>query len=399
MLGPTRVDTNSLKVTAAFESFGIGVIRKSVVGDTRSQLVDEIRYSLAHADILITSGGLGPTEDDMTREALVEALGLAMEVDVAIIDKLEKRFAARGWKMPEVNKRQANVFIGQTTLDNERGTAPGFHIEQDGKHVWVFPGVPHELEWMVAMYLTPWLKSITGGQSRFRRVLKIAGMTESGVEERLKPYYTAHPEPLTILATMGQTELHLAADGAEADARARIALLEGELRQLFGNKIFGCDDDTLEAVVGRMLVERGETVSTAESCTGGLLASRITDVAGSSAYFMGGAVCYTAASKTALAGVDPALIAAHGEVSEEVAIALARGVRERFGTTYGIGVTGIAGPGGGSEEKPVGTVHIAVAGLESFKHRKLFWPMERSLFKRITTQSALDLLRLFIVRT
>jgi nicotinamide-nucleotide amidase len=399
MLGPTRVDTNSLKVTVAFESFGVGVIRKSVVGDTRGELVDEIRYSLAHANILVTSGGLGPTEDDMTREALAEALGLTMEVDAGIVDRLEKRFAARGWVMPEVNKRQANVFIGQTTLTNERGTAPGFHIEHDGKHVWVFPGVPHELEWMVATYLTPWLASITGGQSRFRRVLKIAGMTESGVEERLKPYYTAHPEPLTILATSGQTELHLAADGAESDALAVIAAREGELRELFGDKIFGADDDTLEAVVGRILTQRGETVATAESCTGGLLASRITDVPGSSAYFMGGAVCYTAAAKTDLAGVDPAIIAEHGEVSEQVAIALARGARERFGTTYGIGVTGIAGPGGGTETKPVGTVHIAVAGTSSHKHWKLFWPIERTLFKRITTQSALDLLRLFIVRT
>jgi len=399
MLGPTRVDTNSLKVTAAFESFGIGVVRKSVVGDTQDQLVDEIRHSLAHSDILITSGGLGPTEDDMTREALAEALGLRMEVDVSIVDRLEKRFAARGWVMPEVNKRQANVFIGQTTLTNERGTAPGFHIEHDGKHVWVFPGVPHELEWMVTTYLRPWLASITGGQSRFRRVLKIAGMTESGVEERLKPYYAAHPEPLTILATSGQTELHLAADGAESEALALIAAREAELRELFAHKIFGADDDTLEAVVGRMLTERGETVATAESCTGGLLASRITDVAGSSAYFMGGAVCYTAAAKTDLAFVDPELIAEHGEVSEPVAIALAQGARKRFGTTYGIGVTGIAGPGGGTDAKPVGTVHIAVAGASSYKHWKLLWPIERSLFKRITTQSALDLLRLFIVRT
>jgi nicotinamide-nucleotide amidase len=370
-----------------------------VVGDTQDQLVDEIRHSLAHSDILITSGGLGPTEDDMTREALAEALGLRMEVDAGIVERLEKRFAARGWVMPEVNKRQANVFIGQTTLTNERGTAPGFHIEHDGKHVWVFPGVPHELEWMVTTYLRPWLASITGGQSRFRRVLKIAGMTESGVEERLKPYYAAHPEPLTILATSGQTELHLAADGAESEALALIAAREGELRELFAHKIFGVDDDTLEAVVGRILTERGETVSTAESCTGGLLASRITDVAGSSAYFMGGAVCYTAAAKTDLAFVDPRLIAEHGEVSEEVAIALARGARKRFGTTYGIGVTGIAGPGGGTEAKPVGTVHIAVAGADTHKHWKLLWPMERSLFKRITTQSALDLLRLFIVRT
>jgi nicotinamide-nucleotide amidase len=399
MLGPTRVDTNSLKVTAAFESFGVGVARKSVVGDTQDQLVDEIRHSLAHSDILVTSGGLGPTEDDMTREALAEALGLTMEVDASIIERLEKRFAARGWVMPEVNKRQANVFVGQTTLTNERGTAPGFHIEHDGKHVWVFPGVPHELEWMVTTYLAPWLASITGGQSRFRRVLKIAGMTESAVEERLKPYYAAHPEPLTILATSGQTELHLAADGAESEALALIAARESELRELFAHKIFGADDDTLEAVIGRMLTARGETVATAESCTGGLLASRITDVAGSSAYFMGGAVCYTAAAKTDLAGVDPAIIAEHGEVSEAVAIALARGVRKRFATTYGIGVTGIAGPGGGTEAKPVGTVHIAVAAADSHKHWKLFWPMDRSLFKRITTQSALDLLRLFIVRT
>ena len=398
MLGPTRIDTNSLKLTAAFESFGIGVVRKTVVGDRQTELVDEIRHSLAHSTILVTSGGLGPTEDDMTRDALAEALGLEMEVDANIVDRLEKRFAARGWVMPEVNKRQANVFIGQTMLPNERGTAPGFHIEKEGKHIWVFPGVPHELEWMVASYLVPWLGTITAGQSRFRRVLKIAGMTESGVEEKLKPYYAAHPEPLTILATMGQTELHLAADGAEAEALAIIAAREAELRALFGDKIFGADDDTLEAVVGRILIARGETVSTAESCTGGLLASRITDVAGSSAYFMGGAVCYTAAAKTDLVRVDPELIGEHGEVSEPVAIALARGARERFGTTYGIGVTGIAGPGGGTEAKPVGTVHIAVAGPNTDKHRKLFWPMERSLFKRIATQSALDLLRLFIVR-
>ena len=398
MLGPTRVDTNSLKVTAAFESFGIGIVRKTVVGDTQRELVDEIRHSLAHSSILITSGGLGPTEDDMTRDALSEALGLAMEVDESIVEALKKRFEARGWVMPEVNKRQANVFTGQTTLKNERGTAPGFHIEKEGKHIWVFPGVPHELEWMVATYLVPWLQSVTAGQSRFRRVLKIAGMTESGVEERLKPYYSAHPEPLTILATMGQTELHLSADGAEADATALIASRESELRALFADKIFGADDDTLEGVVGNILTARGETVGTAESCTGGLLASRITDVPGSSAYFMGGAVCYTGAAKSDLAGVDPDLIREHGEVSEEVAVALARGARERFGTTYGIGVTGIAGPGGGSEAKPVGTVHIAVAGPRGHKHRKLFWPIERTLFKRITTQSALDLLRLFIVR-
>jgi nicotinamide-nucleotide amidase len=400
MLGPARVDTNSLKITSALEDFAIAVVRKSVVGDRLKDLVGEIRFALDRADLLFVTGGLGPTEDDMTREALCDALALSMDVDQSIVDRIEARFAARGWKMPEVNKRQANVFRGQTTLTNERGTAPGFHIEKQGKDVWVFPGVPHELEWMIATYLRPWLESKVGARARHRRVLKIAGMSESKVEEDLKPYYDAHREEgITILATQGQIELHLAADGAESDARAQIASRERELVEIFGERIYGYDDDTIEAVLGQLLAQRGETVSVAESCTGGLLSSRITDVAGSSAYFMGGAVCYTADAKMFLAGVDPALIQEHGEVSEEVAIDLAKGIRRRFHSTYGIGVTGIAGPGGGSEAKPVGTVHIAVASARAFKHRKAFWPMSRSLFKWFATQTALDMLRLFIMRT
>jgi nicotinamide-nucleotide amidase len=322
-----------------------------------------------------------------------------MRVDAAIVERLERRFAKRGLKMPEVNKRQANVFVGHETLKNERGTAPGFHLRLGETHVWVFPGVPHELEWMLATYFTPWLAAQRGERARHRRVLKIAGVTESAVEEKLKPYYDAHrDETLTILATGGQIELHVHADGEEAAATAKIAARERELLEIFGERVFGFDDDTLESVLGRMLAGRGESVATAESCTGGLLASRITDVGGSSAYFLGGAVAYTAKVKVEVAGVDAALIAQHGEVSEEVAVALARGILARFGTTYGVGITGIAGPGGGSEAKPVGTVHIAVAGAQAHEHRKLFWPMERTLFKRFATQSALDLLRLFVLR-
>lgn len=400
MLGPSRLDTNSLKITAALEDFGIAVARKSIVGDRLHELVDEIRYSLSHADLLFITGGLGPTEDDLTREALSEALGLPMEVDQQIIERLQARFAARNLKMPEVNKRQANIFKGQTTLPNERGTAPGFHIVTKGKHIWVFPGVPMELEWMIATYLRPWLESEMGGRARYRRVLKIASMAESRVDEELKPYYDAHrgEDPVTILATGGHIELHLAADGDEASARADLAARETELQAIFRERIFGYDDDTLEGIVGRLLTERKESVSTAESCTGGLLASRITDVAGASTYFLGGAVVYTAQAKMFLAGVDPKLIQDHGEVSEPVAIDLAKGIRRRFGTTYGIGVTGIAGPGGGSEAKPVGTVHIAVANAHHVEHRKLYWPTTRAMFKWFTTQSALDLLRLFIVR-
>jgi competence/damage-inducible protein CinA-like protein len=398
MLGPTRLDTNSLKITAALEDYGVDLVRKSVVGDRLADVVAEIRQALQRSDILILSGGLGPTEDDMTREALVEALGLQMEVDESIVQRIEARFAARGWKMPEVNRRQANVFRGQTTLKNERGTAPGFHLQAGGKDVWVFPGVPHELEWMLETYFAPWLQKKVGGRARQRRVLKIAGLTESGVEEKLAPYYDAHNhEPLTILASGGQIEIHLIADGS--DAQQAIAARERELREIFGERIYGVDDDTLESIVGRILTERHETLSVAESCTGGLVSSRITDVPGSSNYFMGGAVCYSADSKVFLAGVDPALIQQHGEVSEPVAIDLARGIRRRFQTTYGIGVTGIAGPGGGSEAKPVGTVHIAVADAHRYEHRKFFWPMTRSLFKWFASQSALDLLRLFVLRS
>ncbi len=393
MLGPTRVDTNSLKITAALERYGVPLVRKSVVGDALADLVSEIRYASTHADLLIITGGLGPTEDDLTREALVEAFGLTMRVETSIIERIESRFAARGWTMPEVNKRQANVFVGQTMLTNERGTAPGFHIAKDGKEVWVFPGVPHELEWMLATYFVPWLAELSGGRARYRRVVKIAGLTESGVEEKLQPYYERHPgELVTILASGGHIEIHLHADGAEEESRASLASRERELQEIFAEKIFGYDDDSLESVVGALLAQRGQTLAVAESCTGGLLGSRITDIAGSSAYFMGGAICYTAAAKSDLAGVDAELIRAHGEVSEEVALAMALGIRERFGTIWGVGITGIAGPGGGTPEKPVGTVHIAVAGPVE-KHRKLLWQGPRTIIKWYATQQALDLLR------
>jgi nicotinamide-nucleotide amidase len=320
-------------------------------------------------------------------------------VDTSIIEWIESRFAARGWKMPEVNKRQANVFRGQTTLRNERGTAPGFQLQVEGKDLWVFPGVPHELEWMLENYLTPWLQQKCRARARYRRVLKIAGLTESGVEEKLEPYYERHDhEPLTILASGAQIEIHLQAEGNETEAKAAIAAREKELLEIFGEKVYGFDSDSLEAVIGRMLMERRATVSVAESCTGGLLSSRFTDVPGSSNYFLGGAVCYSAEAKMFLVGVDPALMQQFGEVSEQVAVDLAKGVRRRFHTTFGIGVTGIAGPGGGTEAKPVGTLHIAVADFNRYEHRKLFWPMTRSMFKWFATQSALDLLRLTMLR-
>lgn len=394
MLGPIRTDTNSLKITAALESFGVPVTRKSIVGDQLGDLVDEIRYAIARAELLIVTGGLGPTEDDLTREALAEAFGLTMDVDNSIVETIQARFAARGWVMPEVNRKQANVFRGQTTLKNERGTAPGFHLEVAGKDVWVFPGVPHELEWMLATYLRPWLEQRSGGRMRHRRVLKIAGLTESGVEEKLAPFYANHPgELVTILASGGQIEIHLS-----GESRDDIASREAEIAELFAERLFGFDDDSLESVVGALLRDRNQTLATAESCTGGLLGSRITDIAGSSAYYLGGLVTYTGVAKSEFADVDPALIREHGEVSEAVAIAMATGVRDRFGATWGIGITGIAGPGGGTETKPVGTVHVAVAGPHGHKHRHILWQGPRAIVKWYSTQQALDLLRRNILK-
>lgn len=394
MLGTTRLDTNSLKITSALESHGVALVRKSVVGDRLDDLAAEIDYALGIADVLVTSGGLGPTEDDLTRDALVKALGLETEVDASIVAKIEARFAARGWKMPEVNKRQANVFRGQRTLVNERGTAPGFHLSVRGRDAFVFPGVPHELEWMIATYFVPWLRSVSGGRARHRRILKVAGLTESGVEERLKPYYDAHPgELVTILASPAAIEVHLVADGSGVEALPVLAAREEEVLALLGEHVFGFDDETLESVVGRRLLARGETVATAESCTGGLLSMRITEVPGSSAWFAGGVVTYEARAKSDLASVDPELIRQHGEVSEAVAVALACGIRERFGTTYGVGITGIAGPGGGTPGKPVGTVHLAVSTPEGHLHRKIFWQGSRQIIRWYSSQAALDLLR------
>lgn len=403
LLGTTRLDTNSLRLSECLEKYGVGLSRKSVVRDSVEEIARELSFSLSRQEVVILTGGLGPTEDDLTREAVAKALRLTLEEDPSILRVIEKRFEARSLRMPAVNARQAQVFSGQKTLLNDRGTAPGFHLnvmfEGAPRDIWIFPGVPYELDGMIDKHLEPWLQAVRKGKSRFRRVLRITGMTESAVEEKLLPFYRENPhEPVTILSSQGEIQIHLQADGTPEEGLARLDSWERRLREIFGERIFGLDDESLELIVGRLLARRAETVSTAESCTGGLLASRITDVAGSSAYFLGGAVAYSRGPKLFMVGVDPAKIDEHGEVSEEVAREMAAGVRRRFGTTYGVGITGIAGPGGGSEDKPVGTVHLAVANQQQVKHRKALFGGSREVIKRYSTQAALDMLRLFIVR-
>lgn len=397
MLGDTRLDTNSLTITRTLERFGVSLVRKSVVGDDRAAIAAELRFSLSLCDIVVISGGLGPTEDDLTRDGVSDALGLELNEDPSITEKIEARFRKRNMRMPDVNRRQARIFAGQKVLPNARGTAPGFHINVafggNQKHIWIFPGVPFELEGMVSDDLQPWLESVMH-QTFYRRAIKIVGLPESSVEEKIHSFYRAHEdEPITILATNAEIQLHLQARGSSDEAYPKLNAMEHEIRELLGDRVYGVDGDKLESVVGRMLAGRGETVATAESCTGGLLASRITDVSGSSAYFLGGTVTYSREAKLFMLGIDPAVIDAEGEVSESVAIAMARGARRRFNTTYGVGITGIAGPTGGTAEKPVGTVFIAVSSLHDAASKKWSFLGSREMIKFFSTQYALDMLR------
>ncbi len=401
LLGHTRVDTNSLGIAEALEKYGVELARKYVVPDDPEIIEQELRAALDRHELVITSGGIGPTEDDLTKDVIAKVIGVPLEEDAGVLARIRKMFEERGLEMPEVNRKQALVFPGHRILENKRGTAPGFHlnVRWNGRqrHIWVFPGVPRELEGMVKDDLEPWLRSLSS-QSIHRRIVRVVGMTESAVEEKLRPFYRNHRgEVITILASRGEIQIHLRADGTADESYPRLVAMEKELREIYGSRVFGLDDETLECAVGRQLASRGETVSTAESCTGGLLASRLTDVSGSSAYFMGGVVTYSQQAKLFMIGVDPKLVQEEGEVSEPVAREMAKGVRRRFDTTYGIGITGIAGPAGGTPKKPVGTVHVAVASREQVRHRLYQFVGNRELVKHYATQMALNGLRLMIL--
>lgn len=398
LLGSAYADTNSLALAEALERYGVDLCRKYVLPDNEDILIPEIAAALGKHDLLITTGGLGPTEDDLTKDVLSRVLGIDLVEDPGVLEHIRLLFEERGMEMPEVNRKQALVFTGQRVLPNRRGTAPGFHLnvrwEGKPKHIWVFPGVPHELAGMMEGELEPWLRQ-AGDSKIHRRIVRVVGLTESAVEEKLRPFYRDHRGDVpTIIAGRGEIQIHLKATGNADEAYPRLTAMERQLREIYGDRVFGLDEENLEAVVGRLLASRGETVSTAESCTGGLLASRITDVSGSSAYFVGGAVAYSHQAKLFLIGVDPKLIEQNGEVSEVVAREMAQGVRRRFGTSWGMGITGIAGPTGGTPKKPVGTVHIAVASRDQTRHKQYLFAGSRELIKHYSTQMALNMLRL-----
>ncbi len=395
LLAPDRTDTNSLWLTEKLNSFGIEVKLKTIVGDDDSRLEETIRDAVKRSRVVITTGGLGPTEDDITRKVAARALGRRLFLDESVLEEIRKRFLSFGLTMPERNSRQAMVIDGAEVLDNPNGTAPGLFIDHDDTSIALLPGPPREMRPMFKNHVQPRLESKAGHLRVVRRVLRVAGMGESAVDERIAPIYTRYTNPqTTILFNKSEIEVQLTARGrTEADAETLLDKVSAELESELGHSIFAFRGEKMEDIVGLRLSVGGYTIAVAESCTGGLIAERLTDVAGSSRYFIEGVVAYSNESKTRTIGVEPVLLLEHGAVSAPVAEAMAEGIRKRAGTDFGLAVTGIAGPGGGTEEKPVGLVYIALASEVQTEHRKLKLPGDRHLIRWRASQAALDLLR------
>jgi nicotinamide-nucleotide amidase len=399
LLTPFRQDTNSLYLTAKLNDLGVEVGFKSIVGDSLKDIVRVVRTALSRADILILSGGLGPTEDDLTREAVAQTLGLGLKRDPEILRAIESRFAERGWKMSPNNAKQADVISGAIVLTNANGTAPGQWIsgKSDGKEkiVILLPGPPHELKALFEGAVLERLRARVPKQFIATRLLKITGMGESAADARVAPIYKRFAGvDTTILAGAGEIQLHLRtrAESLEA-AQKRVDELVDKIEDELGDFVYSDNGDSLEQIVSYYLQMRNATIAVAESCTGGLVAERLTSISGSSRSFIGGAVVYSNGLKTEFADVSQDLIDVYGAVSEPVAKALAEGIRKRCGTTLGIGVTGVAGPTGGTAEKPVGLVFHALASENGTEVVKRNFPGDRERIRWFASQQALDMVR------
>ncbi|MDQ2856101.1 MAG: competence/damage-inducible protein A [Acidobacteriota bacterium] len=395
LLAPDRADTNSLWLTEKLNSIGIEVKLKTIVGDDDARLGEAIKDAVRRSRVVITTGGLGPTEDDITRKVAARALGRRLLLDEKVLDWIKARFESFGRKMPERNSRQAMVIDGSEVLDNPNGTAPGLFIEHDNTAIALLPGPPREMHPMFENLVLPRLAERSGSLRVVRRVLRVAGMGESALDELIAPVYLQYENPQTsILFNKTEVEIQLTANG-RTDQEAAILLdrVSEQLEAVLGKAIFSFAGETMEEVVGLKLAVGRYSLAVAESCTGGLIAERLTALPGASKYFVEGVIAYSNESKTRTLGVEPMLLLEQGAVSAPVAEAMAEGVRSRAGTDFGLSVTGIAGPDGGSEEKPVGLVFIALADDAHTEHRKLKLPGDRNLIRWRASQAALDLLR------
>jgi nicotinamide-nucleotide amidase len=385
-------DTNATYLAQNLSPLGIDLFFVSQVGDNQGRIVETLRRAWERSDLIIMTGGLGPTEDDLARESISALLSETMQVDPALELDLRAMFSRMGVQMPERNVKQATLIPSAQVLPNPIGTAPGWWVEKDGRIIVAMPGVPREMYRMWQEQAIPRLQPFLGGII-FTRILRVTGLGESTVEERLSSLlHTSNP----TIATYAKDDAIDVRITAKADtteeAEALVATMEHAARQVLGDSVFGINKDTLASVVGALLQERKQTLGVMESLTGGLLASTITDVSGSSNYFVGGLVTYSTELKAQM-GVPRETLDAHGAVSEETAIAMARAVRERLGTGFGLGITGVAGPDE-QEGKPVGTVYIAVAGPGGVVSRSgTGMRANRSDNKRLSALTALNLLR------
>ena len=395
LLGPLRAETNTLWLTDRLLEAGVEVAARVTVADDAALLESAFRSALGRADLVIATGGLGPTEDDLTREAAAAALGRGIHRDPAILEALRTRFARYLRQMAAVNEKQADVIEGAVVLPNARGTAPGQRLEQGGRLLFLLPGPPGEMMPMFTEQVLPVVRERAGGAVIRTRVLRIAAMAESDVEQAVAPIYKTFTNPrTTILGAAGQVELHLVAEGrSEAEAEERIEALAAGIRGALPDRIFSEDGRELPDVVAGLLRERKLTLALAESCTGGLLSARLTEVPGASNFLERSFVTYSNRSKIEEVGVDAGLIERLGAVSEEVAAAMAAGVRRVAGTDVGVGITGIAGPDGGTPEKPVGLVFVSLDGAAGTRVRRAVFPGARDRVRYQAAQVALEMLR------
>jgi nicotinamide-nucleotide amidase len=400
LLTPDNIDTNSLYLTHRLNEAGCPVHLKTIVGDDLNDIAGVLQAALQRSDIMILCGGLGPTADDLTRTAVATVLGRPVTVDESILEMLHQKFTTRGFHMAKINEKQAEVILGAEILDNPLGTAPGMWIEEQGRAIILLPGPPRELQSIFEEKVLPKIRLLSGGVSLAYKSFHITGMTESELDSQIAPIYTAYPQVrTTILAGTRHIAVRMYRwiktneDGSDLDE------LAAKIQAKLGDAIFTTCGESMEEVVGRQLRESGKTLAVAESCTAGMLGMQITRVPGSSDYFLGGILCYSNDAKTELCGVPADLLQKYGAVSAEVAEALAQGVRSSLHSSIGLSITGIAGPGGGSFEKPVGLVYIGVSDGKHIESRHRVMPGDRESIRERSTYLALSWLRRFLYRT
>ncbi|MGB9607970.1 MAG: competence/damage-inducible protein A [bacterium] len=399
LLSGMTIDTNSTYLGRILTECGIILLRKTAVVDSLEEISQTLKESLSRADIVITVGGLGPTSDDLTREAICEAIKTNLLFREELAERIKEHFSRRGMRMPEINLKQAYLPEGAIAIDNKVGTAPGFILEKEGKTIIALPGPPSELVPMVEEVVKPYLKEKNPGEVIIHRTLKVVGRPESYVEEVLQDLMSPQGNPsLAPFAKTAEIQLVIRARGEEETARKMVEEMEGKVRERLGEDVYGVDEEELEEVVGRMLRERGLTLAVAESCTGGLLGYRITKISGSSDYFLGGVISYANEVKRDVLMVNEEDLRRYGAVSEQVARQMAEGARRVIKADLGVGITGIAGPTGGTPEKPVGLVYIALATPKETICQRNIFPGDREMVRWRSSQTALDMVRRWLIK-